>query len=122
MEKMIKKIGINALEAAKKKIDSRLKNKVLIKFSKLIKKNQKKIIIQNIKDIRFAKNKKLKENLIKRLELSPSKINEMIKSINKISKLKSGTFKIELDKTNKEHSISSSSLQKSFIFLKNSHD
>ncbi len=88
MEKMIKKIGINALEAAKKKIDSRLKNKVLIKFSKLIKKNQKKIIIQNIKDIRFAKNKKLKENLIKRLELSPSKINEMIKSINKISKLK----------------------------------
>ena len=41
MEKMIKKIGINALEAAKKKIDSRLKNKVLIKFSKLIKKNQK---------------------------------------------------------------------------------
>ena len=82
MEKMIKKIGINALEAAKKKIDSRLKNKVLIKFSKLIKKNQKKIIIQNIKDIRFAKNKKLKENLIKRLELSPSKINEMIKSIN----------------------------------------
>ena len=41
---------------------------------------------------------------------------------NKISKLKSGTFKIELDKTNKEHSISSSSLQKSFIFLKNSID
>ncbi|MBG98051.1 hypothetical protein CL659_02875 [bacterium] len=41
---------------------------------------------------------------------------------NKISKLKSGTFKIELDKTNKEHSISSSSLQKSLIFLKNSID
>ena len=38
---------------------------------------------------------------------------------NKISELNLGTFEIELDKTNKEHSISTSSLKKSFIFLKN---
>ena len=41
---------------------------------------------------------------------------------NKISDLNSGIFEIELDKVNKEHSISLSSLKKSFSFLKNSID
>ena len=42
---------------------------------------QNKILVENAKDIKIAKSKKLKENLIKRLALNNEKISSIIKSI-----------------------------------------
>ena len=53
-----------------------------------VKKNQNKIILENTKDIKIAKSKKLKENLIKRLALNNNKISSIIKSIETIAKFK----------------------------------
>ena len=47
-----------------------------------------KILVENTKDIKIAKIKKLKENLIKRLTLNNDKIRSIIKSIKTISKFK----------------------------------
>ena len=57
MNKYLNKIGKNAQKAFSKKLNAKLKNKVLIKFAKLIKKNKIKIIKENNKDINFAKKK-----------------------------------------------------------------
>ncbi len=88
MNKYLRNIGINAHKAFKKKIDTKIKNKVLDKYAYLINKNKFKIINQNKKDVYFAKKKGLKENLIKRLNLDLKKIDQIIKSIKIISKLK----------------------------------
>ena len=88
MDIYLKKIGVNAHIAFKKKIDTKIKNKVLNKYAYLINKNKFKIINENKKDIKFARKKGLKENFIKRLNLDLKKINQIIKSIKIISKLK----------------------------------
>ena len=88
MNVYLKKIGVNALIAFKEKIDTKTKNKVLNKYAYLINKNKFKIINENKKDIKFARKKGLKENFIKRLNLDLKKINQIIKSIKIISKLK----------------------------------
>ena len=66
-------------------------------FCSLIIKNEQKIISENKKDIKFAKSKKLKENLINRLSLNSEKIKSIIKSINTVIKLKN-PVDIELSK------------------------
>ena len=88
MNQYLNKIGKKAQNAFLKKLDTKLKNKVLIKFAKLINKNKIKIIKENIKDVNFARKKGKKENIIKRLQLNNEKINQIIKSIIKISKFK----------------------------------
>ncbi len=88
MKKYLKLIGIKANKALNKKIDTKTKNKVLNRFANLIRKNKSKIISQNKKDVYFAKKRKLRANLINRLLLNDYKINEIIKSINIIAKLK----------------------------------
>ena len=88
MDIYLKKIGVNAHIAFKKKIDTKIKNKVLNKYAYIINKNKFKIIKENKKDIKFARKKGLKENFIKRLNLDLQKINQIIKSIKIISKLK----------------------------------
>tara|TARA_Y100001970_G_scaffold290899_1_gene426175 strand:+ start:981 stop:2231 length:1251 start_codon:yes stop_codon:yes gene_type:complete len=88
MNNYLKNVGINAKKAFEKKIDTKIKNKVLDKFAYLINKNKFKIVNQNKKDIKFAKKKGLKENLLKRLILDINKINQIIKSIKIIRKLK----------------------------------
>ena len=87
----LQKITKNSRVAFDTKVDPLKKNKVLKKFSNLLKKNKKKIILENHKDIKFAKKKKIKENLIKRLELDEKKIDSIIKSINQIIKIKDPT-------------------------------
>ena len=94
MNKVLIKIGNNAKKASKTKISSKLKNKVLFDYIKLIKKNKKKIINQNKKDILLAKSKDLKENLIKRLALDNNKIHSIVKSIETIIKIKDPVDKI----------------------------
>ena len=70
MIKYMNLIGIKAQKASEQKITTKVKNKVLNDYAKLIKKEKKFIISQNLKDINYAKKKELKENLIKRLHLN----------------------------------------------------
>ena len=88
MSKTLEKIGLNAKIAFQNKISNKRKNKVLNYYIHLILKNQNKILVENAKDIKIAKSKKLKENLIKRLALNNDKIRSIIKSIKTISKFK----------------------------------
>ncbi len=88
MKKYLEKIGSNAKIAFEKKISNKKKNKVLNYYTQLIIKNQRKILSQNAKDIKIAKSKKLKENLIKRLTLDQDKIKSIIKSIKTIANFK----------------------------------
>ncbi len=81
-------IGKNAIIASNKKIDSKLKNKVLFQYIKLIKKNKKIIIKQNNKDIKLAKQKKLRNNLIDRLTINQKKLIEICKAIKNVIRLK----------------------------------
>ena len=97
MSKLLNKIGKNSRVAFRSKINSKIKNKVLEDFCRLIIKNKNKIISENKKDIKSAKLKKLKENLIKRLSLNSEKINSIIKSIKRIIKFKD-PVDIELNK------------------------
>ena len=81
-------IGKNAIIASNKKIDSKLKNKVLFQYIKLIKKNKKIIIKQNNKDIKLAKQKKLRNNLIDRLTIDQKKLIDICKAIKNVIRLK----------------------------------
>ena len=97
MSEYIKKIGKKAKIAFKSKINSKVKNKVLRDYCKLIIKNKNKIINENKKDIRIAEAKKIKENLINRLSLNNGKIESIIKSIKTIANFKDPIDR-ELDK------------------------
>ena len=81
-------IGTKSRKASERKINTETKNKVLILYAQLIDKEKKSILRENIKDIAFAKNKGLKENLINRLRIDDLKLRAIKVSINKISKLK----------------------------------
>ena len=88
MNKFMNLIGIKSRKASERKINTETKNKVLILYARLIDKEKKSILRENIKDITFAKNKGLKENLINRLRIDEVKLKTIKDSINKISKLK----------------------------------
>ncbi len=88
MIRYMNSIGTKAQKAIKQKINSNKKNKVLIDYAKLLDKEKKIIINQNLKDIKFAKKIGLSENLIDRLKLNQKKIDSIKDSIIKIAKLK----------------------------------
>ncbi len=88
MIKYMNLIGIKARKASEYKVTTEIKNKVLNDYAKLIKNEKKFIINQNLKDINYARKKKLKENLIKRLHLNENKLNGIVNSILKIAKLR----------------------------------
>ena len=88
MIKYMNLIGRKARKASEYKIKTKVKNKVLNDYAKLIKNEKKFIINQNSKDINYARKKGLKENLIKRLHLNEDKLNGIINSISKIIKLR----------------------------------
>ena len=81
-------IGKKARKASKNKINTKIKNKVLIDYAKLINKKKKFIIRQNLKDVRYAKKKGSKENFIDRLLLNENKLNLIINSVLKVIKLR----------------------------------
>ena len=81
-------IGRKARKASEYKVTTEVKNKVLNDYAKLIKNEKKYIINQNSKDINYARKRRLKENLIKRLHLDEIKLNGIINSILKIAKLR----------------------------------
>ena len=74
MNKIMNLIGVKSRKASEKKIDIDTKNKVLRLYAKLIDKENKSILKENLKDIKFAKNKGIKENLITRLRIDEIKL------------------------------------------------
>ena len=94
MSRSLLSIGRRAKNAFENKVNYKVKNKVLSDYIKFIKKNKKKIIIENKKDLIFARSKGLKENLIKRLELDEKKIKSIIRSIETIMKIEDPVDKI----------------------------
>ena len=93
MSLKLKKIAMNSRVAFENKIDTVKKDKVLKKFANLLFINKKNILRQNYKDIEIAKKKKLKENFVNRLVMNEKKIDDIIKSINQITKIKDPTNK-----------------------------
>jgi len=88
MNKIMNSIGVKSRRAAEKKIDIDTKNKVLNLYAKLLDKENKSILRENSKDIKFAEKKGIKENLINRLRIDEVKLKNIKNSIIKISKLK----------------------------------
>ena len=88
MIKIMNLIGIKSRRASEKKVNLDTKNKVLNLYAKLLDKENKSILRENLKDIKFAKNKGIKENLIKRLQINKVKLKNIQDSVIKISKLK----------------------------------
>ena len=70
----MKLIGIKAKKAFKCIANTKTKNIVLINYAQLIEEEKEFIILQNLKDIKFAKKIGLKKNLINRLKLNEKKI------------------------------------------------
>ena len=81
-------IGVKARKASEIKIDTKIKNKVLNDYALLIDKEKKNILIENKKDVNFAKKSRIKESLINRLSIDLIKLKGIKDSIKKISKLK----------------------------------
>ena len=88
MNKIMNSIGQNARKAILNKIDTRTKNKILKRYALLLDKEKNSIISANQKDIKFAKKKGLKNNLIDRLTIDHKKLVGIKKSIEKIVKIK----------------------------------
>ena len=88
MNKIMNSIGQNARKAILNKIDTRAKNKILKRYALLLDKEKNSIISANQKDIKFAKKKGLKNNLIDRLTIDHKKLVGIKKSIEKIVKIK----------------------------------
>ena len=88
MNKIMNSIGQNARKAILNKIDTQTKNKILKRYALLLDKEKNSIISANQKDIKFAKKKGLKNNLIDRLTIDDKKLVGIKKSIEKIVKIK----------------------------------
>ena len=94
MKKYFERLGKKSKKAFEKKIDKDTKNRVLTHYALSINKYRKLILLQNKKDIDYAKKIGLKSNFISRLELDLNKINAIVNSIKSILKLKDPTNKI----------------------------
>ena len=110
---MIKKILINIGKKSKSafehQVDTKKKNKVLIDYCSLIRKNQKLIISANKKDVNRSINKGVKKNLIERLILNEKKIDNIISSIKSVIKLKDPTNRV-LEKWNRPNGLNISKI------------
>ena len=85
---MMNLIGIKSRKASEKKVDIDTKNKVLNLYAKLLDKENKSILRENLKDIKFAQNKGIKENLINRLRIDGVKLKNIKNTIMKVSSRK----------------------------------
>ena len=81
-------IGQNARKACLKRINTKIKNKVLKKYALLLDEEKNSILRANTKDVKLALKKKLQSNLIDRLSIDQKKLNNIKNSINNIAKLK----------------------------------
>ena len=81
-------IGKHSRTAVLKKLNTKVKNKVLKKYVLLIDKEKNSIFKENKKDIKYALKKRLKKNLVERLIIDSEKLEVIKNSINKIIKLR----------------------------------
>ena len=81
-------IGQNARKACLKRINTKIKNKVLKKYALLLDKEKNSILKANTKDVKLALKNGLKNNLIDRLTIDQKKLSNIKNSINNIAKLK----------------------------------
>ena len=88
MKDYLLKLGRFAKQASTDNIKSKKKDKVLQDYCNLIFNNQFSIFKENEKDLKLAKNKRLKENLVKRLLIDKRIISQIISSIKTIIKFK----------------------------------
>ena len=88
MNKSMNLIGQYARKAVLNKINTKTKNKILKRYASFLDKEKESIIKANQKDIQFALNKGLKNNLIDRLTVDQKGLTNIKNSINKIVKLK----------------------------------
>ena len=79
MKNYLNRIGINAVKAGSKIINKDKKNKILKDYARLLNKYSHKILKENLKDLKIARQKKLDINLINRLELNDKKIESIKK-------------------------------------------
>ena len=105
INKMLTKIGKKSKSALAHHVDTKNKNKVLIDYCSLIRKNQKLILSANKKDINRSINKGIKKNLIDRLILNEKKIDSIISSIKSVIKLKDPTNRV-LEKWKRPNGLS----------------
>ena len=91
MKNLLIKMGKKSRIALIKELDTKKKNKVLKDYCLFINRNKKLILDLNKKDIKQARNNKVKENLIERLILNDKKIREIIISIKRVIKLEDPT-------------------------------
>ena len=66
-------------KASLEKVNTKVKNKILKRYSSLLDKDRNSIITENTKDIKFAIKKRLKNNLIDRLTINHKKLDNIIK-------------------------------------------
>ena len=88
----LKQIGLNAKKALLRLsyLDAKKINKVLLNYNKLLLKNKKQILQENLKDVKNVKRKHLVDRLIlneKRIDGIRNSINEIIKFKNPINKV-----------------------------------
>ena len=94
MNKYMNLIGERAQKAVMNKLDTKKKNQILKKYLSLIEKEKNSIFFENKKDIKFAVNKKLKNNLVTRLVLDSKKLDSIKQAIKNIINLKDPVDKI----------------------------
>ena len=88
MSQYMNLIGIRAKKAFSERVNTKTKDRVLNEYASLLDKEKKSILRANTKDIKFASQKKLKNNLIERLSIDQKKLSDIKNSIKKIAKLK----------------------------------
>ena len=88
MIKYMNLVGRKARKAFERKIDTKIKNKVLNKYAELLGNEKKLILKQNLKDANYARKIGIKNNLISRLLINETKLKDIQNSIIKIAKLK----------------------------------
>ncbi len=91
MKNLLENIGKKSKKAFLSQLNTQKKNRVLEDYYKQIDRHRKKIINKNLKDIKDANRKGVKDNLIKRLSLNDEKISDIIKTVRNIINLKDPT-------------------------------
>ena len=109
IKKILTNIGKKSKSALAHRVDTKKKNKVLIDYCSLIKKNQKLILSANKKDVNRSISKGVKKNLIERLILNEKKIDNIISSIKSVIKLKDPTNRV-LEKWNRPNGLNISKI------------
>ncbi len=104
IKKILTNIGKKSKSALAHQVDTKKKNKVLIDYCSLIKKNQKLILSANKKDVNRSISKGVEKNLIERLILNEKKIDNIISSIKSVIKLKDPTNRV-LEKWNRPNGL-----------------